>query len=374
MHRACLVVCLCLLAVPAASQTKSKTKKPVGPGPTGQRPRFKAIFEPANYSEDIQLEDIYFVDENEGWAAGQRNGNSPHGGVLIHTQDAGKTWEVVAGDPNSDTSGFRQVKCKDAHTCWATQYGDQLLGTTDGKTWETIADNFSAYNEFGFFDAHRGIYIHTGKIFLTADGGRHWKQVYECAVHIEVDGLPRNQSCEFETINLATDSVGYALTRKFENGDSGVFKTTDGGQSWKLAGTIAQADGKQGALFFMDENTGAARANYSSFFLTNDGGATWKHVIGQAPGGDPKIMFGDRNGGWSVHANEMAYTTNGGREWKSQQIAFPTRVAAFSLPSARHGYVAGEHGMIYRYRVVPVEYSAPRMLPAPMMPGSEPAK
>jgi hypothetical protein len=49
-------------------------------------------------------------------------------------------------------------------------------------------------------------------------------------------------------------------------------------------------------------------------------------------------------------------------------VRFPAPVVAFSLPARDRGYVVGDHGMIYRYRVVPSDYTAKGMLDAPMMP------
>lgn len=43
----------------------------------------------------------------------------------------------------------------------------------------------------------------------------------------------------------------------------------------------------------------------------------------------------------------------------------------FSIPSRRRAYAVGQHGMIYRYSVVPIEYTAKGMIDAPMMPGSD---
>jgi len=43
-------------------------------------------------------------------------------------------------------------------------------------------------------------------------------------------------------------------------------------------------------------------------------------------------------------------------------------VNAFSLPTRNRGYVVGDHGMIYRYRIVPANYTAKGMIDAPLMP------
>src|SRR5438552_16084389 len=47
-------------------------------------PRLKAIFEPVSYSDDLQLFDVFFVNQNVGWAVGGKN---RAGGVALYTSD-----------------------------------------------------------------------------------------------------------------------------------------------------------------------------------------------------------------------------------------------------------------------------------------------
>src|SRR5438128_1978677 len=61
-----------------------------------QTPQSKGIWEPVNYGEDVELNDVYFVTPDEGWVSG---GVGLGGGVLLHTADGGEHWEVVLGDP-----------------------------------------------------------------------------------------------------------------------------------------------------------------------------------------------------------------------------------------------------------------------------------
>ena len=51
----------------------------------------------------------------------------------------------------------------------------------------------------------------------------------------------------------------------------------------------------------------------------------------------------------------------------SQPVAFPAGVEAFSLVQPDRGYAVGEHGMVYRYRIVPFAYTTAGMLEAPAM-------
>jgi len=80
------------------------------------------------------------------------------------------------------------------------------------------------------------------------------------------------------------------------------------------------------------------------------------------------MKFVDTQVGWSFHYSKLSFTTNGGTRWTSGTFAFPVSPRAFSLPTRTRAYVVGDHGMIYRYSVVPIEYSARGMIDAPMMP------
>jgi hypothetical protein len=52
----------------------------------------------------------------------------------------------------------------------------------------------------------------------------------------------------------------------------------------------------------------------------------------------------------------------------SREFKFPVEPNAFSLPTRDRAYVVGDHGMIYRCRIVPIEYTAAGTLDAPAMP------
>ena len=70
--------------------------------------------------------------------------------------------------------------------------------------------------------------------------------------------------------------------------------------------------------------------------------------------------------GWG--GKNFSFTRNGGKLWTTRLIKCPAEVKAFSLPRRDRGYLVGDHGMIYRYRIVPVAYTAKGILDAPMMP------
>jgi hypothetical protein len=54
----------------------------------------------------------------------------------------------------------------------------------------------------------------------------------------------------------------------------------------------------------------------------------------------------------------IAYTSDGGKRWNTMEVRLPAGINASSLPARDRGYVVGDHGMVYRYRIVPIDYSA----------------
>jgi photosystem II stability/assembly factor-like uncharacterized protein len=182
----------------------------------------------------------------------------------------------------------------------------------------------------------------------------------------EVQGLVRNLKCEFSKLFFLNERTGWAISNAGAR-DSGftVARTQDGGDTWESWIALPGEDAREGSIYFTDENHGALLTG-GKFFYSADGGKTWTGATGQASG-KPNIQFANDKVGWAIRYRTMTYTVDGGPHWVSRDIAFPASVEAFSISRPDSGYAVGEHGMVYRYRVVPIEYTAKGMLPAPVM-------
>ena len=147
-----------------------------------------------------------------------------------------------------------------------------------------------------------------------------------------------------------------------------ILKSEDGGESWAVVSVIEGESGTEGGLFFIDEQTGYLSTHYAKSSLrTTDGGVTWTGMTTTGIG--RQIIFADPEVGWAMQYNKLSYTTDGGRRWASRTLAFPAEPNAFSFPRRDVAYAVGNHGMIYRYRVVPDATPAPaHALAAPAMP------
>ena len=341
---------------------------------SAQTPKYKAVWEPRNVKADVSLLDVYFVTDDIGWVAG--GVSSMAGGVILNTRDGGMNWTVQAGDTQSSDRAIDAFRFMDATHGWAVQSGspmNRLLRTDDGETWTPVGSIQTHYTDYTFTSVLHGIVAgptgENGVLELTDDGGNTWKRVATCEAETEVGGLTKRIGCDFLSLSFPVPATGYAVgsSSGLPNGFV-LFKTTDGGVSWQHS-VVKTEEGRAENVFFVDEKTGYVRIGYPDrgiLYRTTDGGQTWTRTAA-SPG--KSIHFADPEVGWAFHYNKLSYTVGGGKMWTSRTFAFPVSVNAFSLPNRHRAYVAGDHGMVYRYSVVPANYVGKGMIDAPMMPG-----
>jgi photosystem II stability/assembly factor-like uncharacterized protein len=358
-------------------QPKLAPAKPVVAAAKGAQPKFKAIWEPVNYQQDLTLTGVFFVSDEEGWVTGEH-------GTILHTKDGGNAWTPqLGGDPQSKEERVEAPRFLDAKHGWALQ-GGKILRTGDGETWEEIGAIPQGWGvvEYVFLSPTNGVMLdgnnNVSHILRTDNGGRNWREVMTpkaCHASIQVEGLSRDADCVLKAMHFVSASRGYAI------GGTGtdfntliVAKTEDGGNTWSLAPLpevgnvwIGGAWGADHRVFFTDENTGFANLNNAKLIATKDGGQSWYGVVA-SPTGD--IRFPDREVGWIFDGQKLTFTTDGGKRWNSHGLRFPASVKAYSFPTRQRAYVVGDHGMAYRYRVVPIDYSGKNIIDAPMMPAT----
>lgn len=351
-------VVVALFAVPFVSPAQ----------PPAARPQMIGVWEPVNYKGDIQMEDVFFVTADVGWVAGIAD-RSRGGSVILHTRDGGKSWTTQFGDPESSDRAIDQLFFLDERHGWATRStgsGDHLLlRTSDGETWEEAGTIAQHRADYVFVSRTTGFVAAGQQVLRTQDGGRRWASTGNCVATIEVGGLTQKTSCTLRGIHFPSRSVGYAV------GDGGaatsdfffLMKTRDGGRTWT---TSAVPGGAGYGVFFTDERRGFVRTYGGKMHRTDDGGDTWRAIPAIARG---DIKFADPTVGWSMSSRDMVYTTDGGRNWTTRTIPFPTFVNAFSIPRRDRGFAVGAHGMVYRYRLVRASEQGSGAIPAPAMPG-----
>jgi photosystem II stability/assembly factor-like uncharacterized protein len=178
-------------------------------------------------------------------------------------------------------------------------------------------------------------------LWLTADGGRHWRAGRPSVPGGDV--VARVGQVEFVDAKHGWISAVDLVGDVFRHGSdrySAVERTTDGGRTWKASAPNCAGCG--GSLSFLDARRGFALTGWGDHRLarTTDGGVTW-HVFARAPFVG-SIEFLDARHGWGLTWSGRLYVTvDGGRTWR--RLAFARKVAGLPRFFRRDGVVvAGE--------------------------------
>lgn len=325
---------------------------------------FKGVWEPVSFNEDIRLRDVFFVTVDKGWAVGDN-------GTIIHTKDAGATWTAqMGGDPQSSEPQVRLLRFLDETNGWAVIGSSgssraRIVRTEDGESWEDVGQAPQYIHELAMTSPTDGVaagFLGMGSVpstlLKTRDGGKTWTPVTQCSVKATLGGINREIGCSIGRIQFVTPMVGYLVAKTKCVGPCEfppiLAKTEDGGESWRFF--IGPGDPEAvGAtdLFFTDANTGVVRTTDGKLSRTTDGGATWKGLVATVASYS-RVIFADPEVGWALEFHEkMSFTVDGGNRWNSRAFRFPATPAAWSFPRRDRAYVVGDHGMVFRYSVVP---------------------
>ena len=116
------------------------------------------------------LRAIRFADETRGWAVGD--------GIILHTDDRGRHWRRQFYDPRRYFFALDMVTPTEG---WAVGSGGLLLHTNNGgKSWESqslpVEKKDLWLSTVKFLNSLRGwVAGDDGAIFSTSDGGKRWK-------------------------------------------------------------------------------------------------------------------------------------------------------------------------------------------------------
>jgi photosystem II stability/assembly factor-like uncharacterized protein len=141
-------------------------------------PKFKAIWEPVPFNQDIELTAISCTGPETCWVAGDKS-------TILFTSDGGTTWQAqLGGDPEATDEDFADIVFLDAQHGWAMTERYKLMATTDGSTWAelgklpgTAKGLWYSTPQAGFVADNHDSQTQT-HLNRTQDGGRTWTRVF----------------------------------------------------------------------------------------------------------------------------------------------------------------------------------------------------
>ncbi|MGI9244049.1 MAG: WD40/YVTN/BNR-like repeat-containing protein, partial [Verrucomicrobiales bacterium] len=225
--------------------------------------------------------------------------------LLIASLAVPPSWTVV--DSGLDSS-IRGISAVDAQVCWIGTKSGVARTTDAGETWSftKIGGDELDFRDLHAFDAQHCVAMSAGsgeasKIYRSSDGGKTWKLVFQ---NTEADGFFNGIAfMDGQRGILAGDPVGGRLF---------LLATSDGGESWQRVAEDAAPQMVEGEHAFAASGThlcvdadghvwvtsGGARA---SVFRSEDFGQSWTvhqtpMIAGQSSTGIFSITFSGQHG------------------------------------------------------------------------------
>ena len=367
MRRCFIVIVGLILGLCVASAQSKKGVATKAAHATAPEQKFKAIWEPVPFSKDIAFRAMACTGPETCWLAGDKS-------TILHTVDGGRTWTVqLGGDPEAADEDLAEIYFLDATHGWVMTERNRILATTDGSSWAELGKVPATSSGLWFISPQTGWVTDRSDsqsqshLNRSDDGGRTWKRGYPCSVDTVIDGLPRKLGCMVRKTQFVSGSVGYiggGAPINMGTDMAAISKTMDGGATWANSIIPATKDRVEG-VHFWSEKDGLVLLGSGQTFWTADGGATWSGSTNPPPW---RSHYAAAGGtllvGISENGRQIGYSFDGGRNFTSRMLGAPARVWAVTFPDATHGYFAGEHGMVYRYRVVPADYMSQGMISA----------
>ncbi|MFH2070585.1 MAG: DUF2341 domain-containing protein [Elusimicrobiota bacterium] len=279
---------------------------------------------------DENYRDVYFYDENTGWAVGDK-------GTVKKTGNKGSSWySQIYGA--STLNGLNGVYFFDMFTGWAAGQAGRIIKTVDGgNTWSAQNSGSSAilYGVY-FVNASTGFACGaSGTLLKTYDGGSPWFS--------SNTGLPVN---DLHSVYFIDENSGWVAGK---NGS--VYRTTDSGANWVSVSVPGLTTQNLYNIRFLTRKaapgTGFIVGNSSEIYRTTDGGTSWTGVNSSTSQIIYDIDFNDPNTGIAAGSNgAIVRTTNGGTSWSVMSSTYTKSFYCADFYSA--GFALGAEGTIVK--------------------------
>lgn len=287
------------------------------------------------------LRKLYFVDSNNGWAAGIS-------GAIIHTSNGGNTWEL---QNSTVITPIVDIFFINNYLGWALTYpqvppfGTTILKTTDGgNNWFTDSVYFK--NEIMstvFFINELVGFVGGNGIKRTTNGGLTWINAFIDSGAVST--LPVNK------FSFYSNSFGYACGGRLDVAGV-VWKTTNGGNNWSSIGL--SPDQIFDVFVFDSLNAITLSGDPEGFYgigliKTSDAGLSWGFTELPIFGLSFTMDFLNDQEGWSASGYKFLHTFDGGETWLEEPTPDSTTIYDLQFVDEYTGFACGVNGALLRF-------------------------
>ena len=282
------------------------------------------------------LRDVFFINETRGFIAGGD-------GAFLSTSDGGKTWKI---EPKFTSDAIEQIYFMDEKNGWLLCQRDQfshgaysssyLLKTDDGGAhWQRVEFDAGRGRVTKIFFAKNGFAMATGEagaLLSLGDDGKKWKRTVSPTRHLLLDGK-------------FTDDFRGAIVGA---GGTALF-TEDAGASWNQATVRGAARPKLSKVFFINPNSGWTVGGEGKIYQTINGGRAWREQASGTTDDLTDVYFLNTAQGWAVgNGGTILYSTTAGNVWTPVESPVKHRLEKVFF-SGKKGWAVGFGGTILEF-------------------------
>lgn len=302
--------------------------------------------------QDPEIRDymsIAFTSTNNGWAVGVSPLELDYPGFIGFTTDGGTTWNKAEIDVDAQLA---RIYFLDENHGWAIGEKGKIVATTNGRDWEIQTSKVdNPLKGIYFVNKEVGFAVGANDTILsTKTGGRTWRVVQGGVI----GAIGDDEATMYNAIQFLDESTGWVagvhvVPQVSQN--SVIQKTVDGGQTW-----VNQETGTEDVLediFFLDDQYGWAVGENGLVLHTSNGGEKWTTQTSGTEETLRSIRFTDQYMGWAVGGDlgvgVIVHTNDGGKKWEVQDPGDPM-VQGFQMNSVfvlgKQVWLAGGNGVI----------------------------
>ncbi len=282
------------------------------------------------------MNDTTFVDNLNGWGAGAESG-------IVHTEDGGITWKMQRGgigSANYNKYPLEGVDFADSLHGLTVGACGIIFSTSDGgASWmQRLSGSCTATNALAAIDVdHAWAANQDGELLRTVNGGKKWSRA----------NLPTG---DLGDVDFIDNLNGWTVSQTWTTGDQFIFRTGDGGKTWKQTGPH---DASQlWSIDAIDSSTivavGYACCTGPTITRSTDGGVTWAvlpHPPGSPFGRFRDVTFTTATTGWIVgDSGALLKSADAGVTWTQQQGLIPDTFLHVSFADPLNGWITASDG------------------------------
>lgn len=202
--------------------------------------------------------------------------------------------------PTGSDERFRGLSAVNRRVAWVSGTGGTVLRTEDrGRTWEDVSPGGDTgtleFRDVEAFDADRAVVLSIGpggdsRVYRTTDGGQTWRRTFQNADPLAF----------YDCMGFWDARHGLALSDPVD-GKFRVARTSDGGASWSVVDPAGMPAALPGEFAFAASGTCLVTAGRENAWIASGGGATSR-----------VFHSTDRGSTWTVSSTPVASSEAGG--------------------------------------------------------------